>query len=96
MMKKRILLSLAFLIVAGVTTADIGPRFGLGVQVLEPDGTQTVQDGGTYDTVVEACLEAERINRDGLCLRIEESPELAAVCYPSARLIRVRVVKIYF
>jgi len=98
---KMIKLVLVFVLVALATSTvaaerAIGVRYSLEVEVIEPDGAQVLKDAGTFDKLGQAVTEVERINREGLCLLIEEGTELAAVCYPTSRLVRIRVVKIWF
>jgi hypothetical protein len=97
---KTLKLVLVLLVAALTTSAMAGDRviplrYSLEVEVIEPDGAQALKDAGTFDSVRQAVAEGERINREGLCLLIEESTELAAVCYPSSRLVRVRIVKVW-
>jgi hypothetical protein len=94
-MKRATFLMLALVLGAGMAIAGLNIRFALEVEVLEPDSSHALKDGGTFDTPAQAVAEAERFSRDGACFAIEEDPGLSAVCYPPARLIRTRVLKVY-
>lgn len=76
-------------------TREIGVRYQLEVEVLEPDDTHALKEGGLFDTVAEAVAEVERISLRGLCV-LDDQPDSAGTCYPPARHIRTRLVKIYF
>ena len=88
------------LALGAVVTVGAGSRnidgYRLELTVEEPDGTQAVKDGGaTFDTAVLAIAAAARVNRDGFCEVIEGSPDLAAICYPTPRIVRIRILIIY-
>lgn len=74
-----------------------GPvRFMLEVEVLDPSDVHVFLDGGTFDTQVQAVAEVERITRDGICVDpADPDMGLAAVCYPPARQLRTRVLKVW-
>lgn len=75
-----------------------GPvRFMLEVKALEPDGAHVLLDGGTFDTQAQAVAEVERITRDGVCVPPQDpgDPGLAATCYPPARHLRTRLLKVW-
>lgn len=75
-----------------------GPvRFMLEVEALEPDGAHVLLDGGIFDSQAQAVTEVERITREGVCVPAPDpgDPGLAATCYPPARQLRTRVLKVW-
>lgn len=74
-----------------------GPiRYQLELEVLDPAGQHVLLDVGTFDKLAQAVMEVERITRDGVCV---DSPDpddgLAAICYPPARHLRTRVLRVW-